>query len=261
MKQAAVLLLFFISAPILLAARVVQQLYLIESSTGFYRDGLGGIGTAITVMCFALAVAIYLLVWLSEPPLQAPPKKNAPLGVSACFAALCISISSVGGLMSKVGIDKFVGWLGIASATALALYGVRLCSGKKQTEALTFLPIIHSVAWLVLDFIQYTGEVTVTDSAFNVVTMTLIMLFFYTSGKFISGAAGKPTVVMLYTFGLCTAFFCIDSVFVRAILSVFHSSQSLHGNGELNIAFVGIAVYSVATVLTLALQNGAEPEA
>ncbi len=251
MKRSMVFILFFISSPILLAARVIQQLYMIDPATGFYLSGFAGIGTAISVMCFALIAITLALVWLSHPQVPVIPKKSKGLGFSAFFAATCMIISSVGKLLERAGADKIVGILGIAAAIALVYYGVTLFSGADYPGMLTVLPILYSCVRLVIDFIKYTGEVIVTDAVFDVVTMCLVLLFFYTSGKLIAEVDGKRTHILYYSYGLCAAFFCADSAFVRIILALTHSNAALHGSGKFDIAFVGLAVYIVASVWVL----------
>ena len=260
MKRSMVFILFFISAPVLLAARVIQQLYMIDPLTGFYRDGFAGIGTAITVMCFALIAVTVAMVWLSHPKMPTVPKKHAGLGIAACIAAMTLIISSIDGIMSMSAANKTIGFLGVAAAVAIAYYGVTLFSGRKYPAFLTVLPILYACVKLVLDYINYTGEVIVTDAIFNIVTMCLVVLFFYTFGKLAANVGGKRTHILFYSFGLCAAFFCADSAFVRIILSLTRSNAALHGSGRLDVEFVGLAVYIVAAVWVLSAQTKPSPE-
>ncbi len=251
MKRSMVFILFFISTPVLLSTRVIQQLYMIDPITGFYQDSFAGIGTAISIMCFALIFITLALVWLSHPQAPIMPRRHVGLGISACFAAACLILKSAVDVLSNSGSDKIIGLLGFASAMSLACYGAALLSGAKYPSPLTVLPILYAITRLVLDFIKYTGEVTVTDTVFSIITMCLVLLFFYTSGKLISGVGGKNTHILFYSFGLCAAFFCADSIFVRIILSFTHSSAALHGSGKLDVACIGFAVYIVTAVWVL----------
>ncbi len=251
MKRSMVFILFFVSAPVLLSARVIQQLYMIDPVTGFYLDGFGGIGTAISVLCFALIFVTLAMVWLSHPQEPAVPKKSPAVGVCACFAGACLITSSVGRLLQTATADRLVGVLGIIAAISLAWYGFSLISGGRFAPIMTIAPIVYACLRLVLDFIGYTGEVTVTDTVFGIVTMCLVLLFFYTSGKLISDVGGKRTHILFYSYGLVAAFFCADAAFVRIILALTHSNAALHGNSGFDVAFVGLAVYIVALVWKL----------
>ncbi len=251
MKRAMVFILFFASAPILLAARVIQQLYMIDPLTGFYQDGFSGVGTAISVLCFALIAVTLAMVWLSHPQVPEAPAKSVPLGIGAAAAAIGIAANSAGYMMSKATADLAIGALGIGAAISLAYYAITLFMGRKYPAILTLLPIAYACVRLVICFIKYTGEVTVTDSVFDIATMCLVLLFFYSSGKLISGVAGKRSHILFYSYGLCAAFFCADSVFVRIILMLTRSNAALHGAGAIDTSYIGIAIYVVIAVWVL----------
>ena len=249
MKRSMVFILFFVSAPLLLAARVVQQLYMLDSTTGFYADGFSGIGTAVTVLCFALTAVTFVMVWLSHPKKPNIPSHSKPLAAAAFFAALCLIISATASaLSSDKGTNLAVSVLGFAAAVAIAWYGVSLMLEISYPPLATTIPVLYATLRLVLSFIKYTGEITVTDTVFDIATMCFILLFFYSSGKLIAGVGGTRTHVFLYAFGLGAAFFCADSALARLVIMLTHSSVTLHGGGSFDISYIGIAVYAVVMI-------------
>ncbi len=258
MKRSMVFVLFFICAPVLLTVRVIQQLYMIDPLTGFYQDGFIGIGTIITVLCFALIAVTIAIVWLSRPHVPTPPTKSVPLGISALFVSICLFISATGNIMANTRNDNIIGVLAIIAAGSLAYYGASLLFGFKYPSLLTLAPIIYSCVRLVLDFMRYTGEVTVTDSVFAITTMGLVLLFFYSSGKLIAGVARIRSHILFYSYGLVAAFFCIDSVFTRLIIAITGSDYPLHGGSKIDLFFIGMTVYIIVSVLTFSAQPTAD---
>lgn len=243
-----VFILFFVSAPLLLAARVVQQLYMIDPLTGFYQDGFAGIGTAISALCFALIAVTLVMVWLSHPESPYVPKKSKPLAFAAFFAAGCLVISATGAVLSNGVSNLLIGVLGYFAAISIAWYGVSLVTAVEFSPLSTVLPVLYACLRLILSFVKYTREVAVTDSVFSIATMCLILLFFYSSGKLLSGVGGKRTHILFYSYGLCAAFFCADSALAHFILEVTGNNTVLHGGEAFDISYIGFAVYIVTAV-------------
>lgn len=256
MKHSMVFTLFYISAPLLLVARVLQQFYMIDPETGFYLDTLGSIGKVVSVMCFVLAAALYILVWLSQPRIRTAPKKGKALALGSFVAALCLLISSAQLVVTSTGAkDILVAIFAFPSALCFAWYGASLITSIKYPPVLSVVPIIYGVVRLIATFMNYTGEVTVTDSLFDIATMCFLLIFLYSSGKIICGLKTPRSPILFYASGLSAAFFCTDECLAKAIAAVTGNGDALHSVGAFNVTYVGFAIYILLMIHTVSAQS------
>lgn len=256
MKHSMVFTLFYISAPLLLVARVLQQFYMLDPETGFYLDSLGSVGKVVSVMCFVLVAALYILVWLSQPRIKAAPKRGKALAIGSFAAAMCLLISSAQLVVTATGAkDVFVAIFAFPSALCFAWYGASLITNIKYPAGMSIVPIIYGVVRLIATFMNYTGEVTVTDSLFDIATMCFLLLFLYSSGKIICGLKTPRSPVMFYASGLSAAFFCIDECLAKTIAAVTGNVDALHSVGAFNVTYIGFAIYIILMIHTVSAQS------
>ncbi len=249
MKKPLLLTLFFVCAPVLLAIRVFQQFYMLDPVTGFYLDGLGGVGTIVTATCLALIPVMVFVVWLSKPGEVAAPKRSISVGVAASIAAICLVVSGVVGVISaKTTPDTVVSVLAFLTAATFGWQAYCSFVGEKYIGALSLVGIVYGLLRLIITFMGYTGEVTVTDTIFNVATMSLLLLFLYSNGKILCGVSGKFTPILFYAYGLSAVFFCADSFIANAVMLLTDTNFRMHGDGHFDMSYLGFAVYMVIAV-------------
>lgn len=246
MKRPLLFTLFFLCTPVLLAARVLQQLYMFDPVTGFYKDDFGYVGNVISIVCILLIPALVLIVWLSRPTAVIPQNHSKALGVACFFCTICLAVSGVTQIIGATHTGHFaLAGISFATAAVIVLQGVACFTDGKFSGGLTIVSIIYGLVRLVITFMGYTGEVTVTDTVFDIATMSLLLLFLYASGKIMAGAAGPRTPVLFYAYGLSAAFFCVDSFLAPAIAKLMGDGFAIHGGGHFDLSYLGFAVYIV----------------
>ncbi len=261
MKRSLIFTLFFLSAPILLAARVLQQFYMLDPVTGFYKDDFGYVGNIISVVCLLLIPALALMVWLSRPGEVMPNSKSKALGGAALAAALCLAVSGITNIIGATHAGHYVlAFMSVATAAVMILQSISCFTDGKFNGGLSIISILYGLARLIITFMGYTGEVTVTDTVFDIATMCLLLLFLYSSGKIMSGVSGSRTSVVYFACGLSSAFFCLDSVLAPALTKLMGPEFSIHGN-HFDLAYVGFAVYIVVMLYVTKGVTAAETEA
>ena len=249
MKRPLLFTLFFICTPVLLAARVLQQIYMIDTVTGFYKDDFGYVGNIITIVCLLLIPVLLLTVWLSRPTAVVPNVRSKALGIASFFATICLAISGVTQIITATHSGYFaLAIMSFATAAVIVLHGIACFTDGKFNGWLTIVCVIYGLTRLVITFMGYTGEVTVTDTLFDIATMALLLLFFYSSGKIIAGVAGPRTPVLFYAYGLSAAFFCVDSFLAPAIVKFMGDGFAIHSGGHFDLSYLGFAVYIIVMI-------------
>ena len=102
--------IFIFSAFALVSAvtlRTIQLLFLTDSKTGFYKQGMEGVGTALMVLVIAVIAAASTLVFLFKKESLSPaPTSSALLGCAALFAGIANKEDS-----KKDATKKFISWI------------------------------------------------------------------------------------------------------------------------------------------------------
>ena len=240
MKRSLVFALFYLCAPVLLAARTVQKFYMIDVDTGFFAEGFGATGMIITVAFLLFAVVELVMTALSKPERVVLPDNSRSMAVGTFAAGICLMISAVGSVITGNNVAAIADFI---FALCMFWRGLTLLSKVSFDGMLAMVGVVYFLVKLVLGFAGYAGEVAVADSVFDIVTMCLLVLFFTAEAKVTAGVSNKKTAVAFYGYGLSAALFCICSVFPSLINLLMGGAFEVHGSPVPDITYIGFAVY------------------
>ena len=251
MKRSQVFLLFYIAAPLLLIARVLQRFYMIDAATGFYRDGLAAAGTAITVLFLVFPVVARLLCRLSRPAERRFPERSLPLAIGAFFAGFCLAVEAVRLLLTGSGAVSFlVAFLSAVFAAALVLRGLAALGVMRACGWLAPVGTFYAGIRLVARFADYAGEVTVSDTLFHILTLCLLVLFLFADGKVQIGLTDEKVTSSFFAYGLSAALFCSAVVLPDLIDLILGNRFALYGGTFPDLSPLGFAALILCAVFT-----------
>ena len=240
MKRSLVFALFYLCAPLLIAARTLQKFYMIDVETGFFAEGFGTTGMLITVAFLLFAVVELVMSALSKPERVSLPDSSRAMAVGTFAAGVCLMISAVGSVITG---DNLMAAADFIFGLCMFWRGLTLLSKIRFDGMLAMVSVVYFLIKLVLGFAGYAGEVAVADSVFDIVTMCLLVLFFTADAKVTAEVSNKKTAVAFYGYGLSAALFCVCSVFPSLINLLMGGAFELHGNPVPDITYIGLAVY------------------
>ncbi|MBO5105504.1 MAG: hypothetical protein J6C29_01250 [Clostridia bacterium] len=206
---------FIFSAFALVSAvtlRTIQLLFLTDAKTGFYKEGMEGIGTALMVLLIGvIAVASTLVFMFSKQKLSPTPSSSALLGCVALFAGIAniaepflneISFSAVPAVLLGLRTVMI-----IASGAVFCWYGIAILFGTKLHASLCIIPIITWVIRLMSSFICFTGMSNISENLYDVLMLisTLISLLLF--GKAVCKISKSTTNRKLFASGIAAVLF------------------------------------------------------
>ena len=178
--------------------RTIQLIFLTDSVTGFYKDGLETIGTALmVVLVLVIAISSFLVFIFEKKKVSATPSSSILLGSSALFAGIAnffelffykVSFSTVP--LFLLGLRVL---LILASAAVLCWFGISILFGKKARPALSVILVITWVVRLMSSFICFTGMSNISENLYDVLMLISTLLFFLTFGKAICKVSNSTT--------------------------------------------------------------------
>lgn len=249
MKRSHVFLLFYVAAPLLLIVRVLQRFFMTDPATGFYSDGLTAAGTAVTVLFVAFPLVARLLCRLSRPVERRFPARSVAMAVGAFFAALCLAIETVRALLTGSGAVSFlIAFLSAVFAACLVLRGLAALGVLRASGWLAPAGTVYAGVRLVVRFADFAGEVTVADTLLSILTMCLLVLFFFADGKMQIGLADEKVASSFFAFGLSAALFCAAVVLPDLIDLLLGNRFVLYGGEFPDLSFLGFLALTLCAV-------------
>lgn len=241
--------IFVFSAFALVSAitvRTIQLLFLTDSKTGFYKEGMETIGTALMVLLIAvIAVASTLIFMFNKEKISPKPSSSALLGCAALFAGIAnvaepflneISLSTVPTLL--LGFRTVII---IAAGAVLCWYGLAILFGAKLHASLSIILVIAWVIRLMSSFICFTRMSNISENLYDVLMLISTLVFLLLFGKSVCRISQSETNRKLIAAGIAAVLFTAASS-VPCIIAYLAS----------DFAFIHIPVDSPITGLFMA---------
>lgn len=248
------LVAFYILAPVFLAARIIQQFFLIDPTTGFYLSEYENIASAISWSFAAVFLILVLLSAFSPKICLTPPKKSAALGCGAfALAAALFFDSSMALVSSSEGkLSILVAAAAFISAICFVWYGMSLVTDIKFPQFMMLFPVIWGLVNLIAQFIRYTGQSSIVDYNISTVTMCLVLLTLLSHSKVVTGIISRRETVIICGIGLATAFFCLaDTLPTYVAIIMGRANELIHDKSIASPTILIMALYLLIFIHTL----------
>ncbi len=202
---------FYVIAPVLVAARVLQQFFLIDASTGFYVKELVPTATVISWSFAVFLVIMLLLAFLSPKVMLTAPKKSKPLAVASFALAAAMFFDSAFSFISAADnlFNLILSICTLAAAVCFVWYGLSLMSDIEFPSIMMLFPVIWAAVALIMQFIRYTGQSQTIDYIVSTVAMCLTLVTMLSVAKITTGEVSRKQSRIMLGIGLSAAFFCL----------------------------------------------------
>lgn len=211
--------IFIFSAFALVSAitvRTIQLLFLTDSKTGFYKEGMEGVGTALMVLLIvAIAIASTLVFMFNKEKLSPVPSSSAFLGCAAIFAGIAniaepflneISLSTVPTLL--LGLRTI---MILAAGVVFCWYGIAILFGAKLHASLSIILVTTWVVRLMSSFICFTGMSNISENLYDVLMLISTLVFLLLFGKAVCKISHSETNRRLFATGIAAVLFTAAS--------------------------------------------------
>lgn len=234
----------------IVAMRIVEMLFLIDSATGFYKSGFSWFA--------AVSGALSLLVTASLAyfcGIKSNVKKELPrpgVFTSVISFAICISLIAVFGeaMISNIRTSSFSALSlvsSLVSIVAVVFFAVYGLSGFIPFDIPAYMPLFLVPIWvyrLVYCFMTIGTMAHIADNVYTIITLCLCTVFFLFASKALSGISVKNNLSVAVPIGFAASVLCFACTVPRFLLTVFGKSAVLHENSnvDLFIFFVGVFI-------------------
>ncbi len=247
------LVAFYIIAPLLTVARVIQQFFLIEPETGFYVSETAFIANVISWSFAGMLILTVLLAIFNPKTVLAAPKKSKLLGGAAFALAAAMFYESAVALMSISGnaLNIAITLLALLSAICFVWYGTSLVTDIKFQQFMMLFPVFWAIVSLIAKFIRYTGQSSIIDYTISTVTMCLVVYTLLAHSKIVIGTLSCKQTVIITGVGLSAVFFIIIDSLPTFIATVIGKQNLIHDKSVASLTLLVLGIYLMIFIHSL----------
>lgn len=213
--------------------RCLQLVFLTDTKTGFWVEGMEDIGTATAVLTAVIIGFAALMVYLSKKVSIDPIPTASPfVGCAAIMAGLAHIIEPFISNAKLTSVPPFLVGLRIAfimlAGVVFVIIGVNILLEKNPHFGLSVVLILSSVVRLMSTFVSFTGMSNISENTYDVLMLVMNLIFFYMFSKAICGLSRSNNYRKLIASGVGTVLFTAASALPNLIVSFFVKATFAH---------------------------------
>ncbi len=254
--------------------RCIQMLFFFNYDTGFVTDS-GVFTVAYSAVVLGTALASALLCFFDGSALGAMHRGSNPaVGAASLLSALFLIFCAVVLIQDFVnfratGVTYFVEPLHVQAdlpfAVVSAVYGViSIVSGALwfrgedypgPAGAMGVVGVVWGLYYMLLTFMTYSASATTVENIFTVGGGALMVLFFLSEGKLLSGVGRRKAARSVYVFGIPAALFWLTYVLSNTALIVAGRGYATEMPYIMQLVMLAHSVRILALLFTFRKRN------
>ena len=249
MKFRHIMYFFLITLPLCVLLRTLQLIFTIEGTTGFIKRQYNGISIGILVVIIAaIAVVSVTAASVNRPPYD---RHNMRPGLALFSIALGVAfIYELTQFVGEVNVNLLQNFVFIVlcflSALFFMAYGITNVYYFKLPPILFVIPVLYSVAKLVVSFISVSAIALITDNVFMLLANSAILIFMLEFAKYANNINDEVNYKKLLASGISAVILCFTSTIPQLITSAITKSQIVHASvaSIFTTIFIGLFILS-----------------
>ena len=233
MKHLKIFIFAALALVSVITIRTIQLLFLTDSKTGFYKDGMEGLGTTLMVILVGIIAITSLLIFVFEKvKISTTPSSSPLLGCAALFAGIANFAEPFLNEVSFSAVPNFLVGLRVimilASAATLCWFGIAILFNTKFHSSLSIVLIVTWVVRLMSSFICFTGMSNISENLYDLLMLISTLVFFLFFGKSLCGISKSTTNRKLIAIGFAAVLFTAASSIPCLVAYVASGSAFVH---------------------------------
>lgn len=242
---------FFICLPVCIAARVLQIVYTIEESNGFYLDGKATFGNIMLVVIALACVVLFFVAFKAYKTPEKTPRVNIGLALASFLVALAFLFELFFETVAPTTPDwqKYaVKVITVASVGYFVLFGISHFCKIKMPRLMHAIPAVYAIARTIFTFINISSLASISDNILLMASYCVLMLFFINYGKLYNGLDLEINFRKILATGLASATLCASQSVAYLLVNVFGKGYT-HSDTSVIFTLFAISVFIVVFIL------------
>ncbi len=252
MKYKQIILFFTIALPVSLALRLVQLFYIVEPSTGFFKQGFDAFGDSITAIIIAVALALSVFAFFSHRSPEQPAKSN--LGISICSVlfglAVTLELCFGGEIFGVVMWQKVLLYVfGTAFIIWLFAFAVKDLLKISLPTASYIIPILFFILKIICNFSGISALALISDNVLLILAYCFSLMFMLNFGKLYNRLDTERGFRKLLATGLASVVLCFtqsipNTVYHFAVKGYLHTELITNISVFFTGVFIAVFLFS-----------------
>lgn len=261
MKYQRLFVFSFFSLISVVAIRCIQLIFLTDITTGFFKTGLEGMGTALTVFLVALIALSTMMIFLSKKEKIDPiPSPSYFLGGTLILAGLAHIIEPLLGTEALTTVPEILLKLRLimlpVAGIVFIYFGLAVILEKNPHFGLSVFLVLSLVIRLMTSFISFTGMSNISENMFDVLMLIFTLIFILIFGKAICGISRSTSYRRLIAVGITAMLFTAASSLPSIIVSLFGVTVN-HTPIDSPVTGIFTALFIIAYLLNICKKSKA----
>ena len=238
--------------------RILQIVFFVEYSNGFYIMGKGVLGGLCLVFIAIVCVAIAFLAFKIEEIVITIPRIDKWIAIISAIVAVTLFRELLGENMPMVMPAWQVLLLKMVTMFT-AVYFVVLCLkavlGFKIPQIAHIIPTVYAIVKTIFTFINFSSLALISDNILLLAAYSSLMLFFISYGKLYNGINEKNGSKKITVTALITAIITITASVPNIIINIFGKAPYLHTDIDILITLFALGVFVITFIYKAAYKN------
>lgn len=241
------------------AIRCIQLMFLIDNKTGFFKTGLEGVGTALTIFLVVIIALSAMMIFLSKKEKIDPiPSPSYLLGGTLILTGLAHIIEPLLGAEGLATVPEILLKLRLimlpVAGIVFIYFGLSVILEKNPRFGLSVFLVLSLVIRLMTSFISFTGMSNISENMFDVLMLISTLIFILIFGKAICGISRSNSYRRLIAFGVMAVLFTAASSLPSIIVSLFVNTVN-HTPIDSPVTGIFTALFITAYLFNICKEN------
>ena len=261
MKLKKTVFFFSIAASVCVVVNLLQLIYTVEATTGFYKQGLSKVGFLLFGVIALVSLFIAVLASTMRPDALNLPEQNIYMSLSALAMAFSVFWEittekfNTGVRPWQTGLLKI---FGILTAIYFVLYALKFVFYINIPKLASIIPTLYYLVRMICFFTSIASLVIISDNLMLIITYSAILVFMLNFARIYNYIEYNKSSKALLISGLIAVIFCLSTAVPHIVLRLFKSGlhSSLSPANDFSLLFAGLFI----AVFTFLYFHKAKPE-
>ncbi len=239
---------FCIALPVCIVLRVLQILFTIDNTNGFYIEKFKGLGQFITFLIFTVCIVIGVLAFKAYKTPERIPRSDIFLSASAFLVSLALVLE----LIFEKLPTTMSAWhvlvikiLEILGAVYFAAFGLQITKKVILPLISHIIIVFYVMAKAVITFINISALALISDTIFLVTGYCLLLLFFVNFAKLNNRLGNEYTFRKILASSLSASVICISQSVAFFVANIFSHGKYIHTDITANLVILSLGIFVV----------------
>ena len=241
------IMIFFVSSVIFsVIMRLLQIIYTVEFSTGFFKKGYESVGYLILGIIFIIALINAFFGNNTHKRPNETPRNKKILGIASIFPAVGIAADvffNKSFPLTAVVQANLLKIIGFATILFFLSFGIGMFTELEIPKIFSVLPCVYIIIRIICDFTAISSLALISDNIFLIGGYCFILLFMLNFAKLYNNIDEDKNFRRLLATGISSTVICAAQSVPYIIVNLLNSNMYNHISPSSNLSILCFGIF------------------